>query len=218
MVSLPEDMRPQLRGAPLWRTPLIPLPAALLYPGRRLPLHLRDDRFRLLLDDAAAGDGLVSVATMLPELEGRDGGRDPAGEDPFLRPVYGVVGVGRVVETIPSPEGVQVTFEGISRARLVAEERCHHYRVGLVNPLDEGGMAGEIEEELAHLLREVGDLGPLVRRSGSPLSPGHLADLINAHLPQPVGVKQEVFEILDVARRLRNVRRLLREVRRNRAS
>jgi len=37
---------------------------------------------------------------------------------------------------------------------------------------------------------------------------------VNAHLPHPVRVRQEAFEILDVARRIRFVRNLFRKTRR----
>lgn len=206
MVGLPEEFRPK-PGGPLWRAPLIPLPAALLYPGRRLPMHLRGAHLGRLLGEVQAGTGLVAVATMLPGA---------ASLESLGAPVFDVVGVGRVVDSLPFPEGAHVTFEGICRARLVGEERQNGYRVGLVAPLDEQGTETEIEQELANLLKEVGDLGPLARRSGTGLSPGGLADLINVHLPHPVRVKQEIFEILDVALRIRQVRRLLRDIRRTR--
>ena len=64
-------------------------------------------------------------------------------------------------------------------------------------------------------MKEVGDLGPFARRiASSSLTPGQIADLVNAHLPHPVRVRQEAFEILDVARRIRFVRNLFRKTRR----
>ncbi len=191
---------------PLWRTPILPLPAALLFPGRRLPLHIREKESREMLERVKREDGLVSLATLRP---GFDPGKRHLGR------VYEVVGVGRVVRTLRYPHGLHVTFEGISRGRLLAEETVEEGRFGLVAPLVEWGGEEEVRRELASLMREVGDLGPFARRiASSSLTPGQIADLVNAHLPHPVRVRQEAFEILDVARRIRFVRNLFKKTRR----
>ena len=126
------------------------------------------------------------------------------------------MGVGRIARTMKFSGGHNVTFEGISRGRLIAEERNGIRRTGFVVPLDERVVTEEIERELACLLSEVGDLGPFARRYGRELSPGQIADLINVHLPDPITVRQEIFEILDVAARIRRVRRRLKEYKRRR--
>lgn len=170
-----------------------------------MPLHVRDFHFREMLKKARLEDSLVSLATLKPGF---------APHKRHLEPVYEVVGVGRVVDLITYSQGVHVTFEGISRGRLVSEEREGPARVGLVEPLVEKDGTEEVERELAILLREVGDLGPFARREAASLTPGQIADLVNAHLPHPVRVRQEAFEILDVARRIRFVRNLFGETRR----
>ncbi len=195
-----------LGRGPLWRTPILPLPAALLFPGRRLPLHIREPESREMLIRVKREDGLVSLATLRP-------GFDPRNR--HLGRVYDVVGVGRVVHALHYAHGLHVTFEGISRGRLVAEERLGEARFGLVAPLVEWGGAEEVQRELDSLMKEVGDLGPFARKISSPsLTPGQIADLVNAHLPHPVRVRQEAFEILDVARRIRFVRKLFKKTRR----
>jgi hypothetical protein len=54
------------------------------------------------------------------------------------------------------------------------------------------------------------------RRDWRTIPLGEVADLVNAHLPQPIEKRQEVFEILDVALRIRKVRKLLAETRKER--
>lgn len=196
---------PSSGDGPLWRTPILPLPAALLFPGRKLPLHVRDFRSKEMLERVRREDGLISLATLRP-------GFSP--KDRHLARVYDVVGVGRILNTISYPHGLHVTFEGISRGRLVAEERVGESRFGLVVPLVEREGTEEVQRELAYLMREVGDLGPFARKQAAALTPGQIADLINAHLPHPVRVRQEAFEILDVARRIRFVRGLFKKTRR----
>jgi len=158
-----------------------------------------------MLERVRREDGLVSLATLKPGRHPRDRGEAQ---------VYAVVGVGRILHTVTYPLGMHVTFEGISRGRLVGEERVGESRIGLVVPLVEKEGAQEVQRELARLMREVGDLGPFVRRHAAGLKPGQIADLINAHLPHPVKVRQEAFEILDVARRIRFVRNLFQKTRR----
>jgi len=201
MVGFALDNLQSRPGFPVWRTPLITLRAALLYPGRRLPLHLRGEKYKRLLAHAREQETLVAMGT---QKEGSS------------RSIYEMVGVGRIIDSLSYPEGVHITLEGITRGRVLQQEEEEEYPLVLGSPVTEMGLQEEVEEEATGLLRELGRVGPMGRRDWSTIPLGEVADLVNAHLPQPIEKRQEVFEILDVALRIRKVRKLLAESRRER--
>jgi len=201
MVGLASDNLPTPPGYPVWRTPLITMRAALLYPGRRLPLHLRGQKYKRILEEARSGDTLISMAT---EREGE------------AEAVYEMVGVGRVRDSLTYPDGVHMTLEGITRGRILQRQQDEEVPLALVAPVTEMGSREEVEEEAARLLAMLGRVGPIGRRDWRSIPLGEVADLVNAHLPTPIEKRQEVFEILDVARRLRQVRKLLAQTRQER--
>ena len=48
--------------------PLFPLAGAILFPRSQLPLHIFEPRYRAMVKDALAGDGVFALACLPPEL------------------------------------------------------------------------------------------------------------------------------------------------------
>lgn len=76
--------------------PLFPLPRTVLMPGALLPLHVFEPRYRALVQHCMAGSGVMGVATLRPGYESDYEGTPP---------IFPEVGIGRVVEHQPFPDG-----------------------------------------------------------------------------------------------------------------
>jgi Lon protease-like protein len=90
------------------RVPLFPLSGAILFPRAHLPLHIFEERYKAMVEDALAGSG--RIAMIQPSDE-----RDP----PSLYPV-GCVGELVGVEELDDGK-YNIMLLGSSRFRLIAE-------------------------------------------------------------------------------------------------
>ena len=124
--SDPDDLDPLLRAA-CAALPLFPLPGLVFLPHTLLPLHVFEPRYRALVADALAADGVLAVPQLLPAAP------DAAGPGP----IAAVVGVGRIVKQQVMPDGrSNILLAGIGRARVVAEIAGDApYRVARATPL-----------------------------------------------------------------------------------
>lgn len=59
--ALPEDFANEVR--------LFPLPDLVMFPGNVQPLHIFEERYREMLEDALAHDGLLAIATLQPGFD-----------------------------------------------------------------------------------------------------------------------------------------------------
>jgi len=101
---------PQLRAA-VDALPLFPLPEVVFLPHTLLPLHVFEPRYRQLVLDVMAGDGILGV----PAWAG------PAGET-GLPPLLPICGVGRIVRHQSLPDGrSNIVLLGLGRVRLDEE-------------------------------------------------------------------------------------------------
>ena len=92
---------------------LFPLPNLVLFPHVMQPLHIFEPRYRALLEEALAGDGLIAMAILAPGWEANLEGR------PVLQPVACLC---RVMNWQKTPEGTyNVLLVGIRRIRLLQE-------------------------------------------------------------------------------------------------
>ena len=92
----------------LQRVPLFPLGGALLFPRSHLPLHIFEDRYRAMVEDALAGAGRIAMIQPADEA-------DP----PALYPV-GCVGELVGVEELDDGR-FNIMLLGSQRFRLIAE-------------------------------------------------------------------------------------------------
>jgi uncharacterized protein len=97
-----------MMGARPARVPLFPLAGAILFPRSQLPLHIFEDRYRAMVEDALAGAG--RIAMIQPQDEG-DG-----------QSLYKVGCVGELVGVEELEDGrFNIMLLGSNRFRMIAE-------------------------------------------------------------------------------------------------
>ena len=102
---LPEEFLGKVR--------LFPLPNLVLFPHVMQPLRIFEPRYKDLLEDALAGDGLIGMAALAPGWE-RDYEGRPA--------IYPIACLGRITAHCRLPDGTyNVLLLGLRRIRLLAE-------------------------------------------------------------------------------------------------
>jgi Lon protease-like protein len=183
------------------RVKLFPLPEVALFPSHGLPLHIFETRYRELMRDALAGDGVIA----LPQIKAP---RAVTGMAPELWPV---LGIGVVAEHQELPDGkFNLVVRGVARARLVRELPTNQvYREAELEILTEDSAGVRVEDAaaLSACLLELGRqlseetqqaLGQLAALQSDP---GRLADLSAAALLSPL-LHQSVLSELNVKRRL----------------
>jgi Lon protease-like protein len=98
-----------MMGSKPARVPIFPLAGAILFPRAQLPLHIFEERYRAMIEDALAGSG--RIAMIQPS--------DENGERPDL---YRVGCIGELVGVEELDDGrYNVMLLGSSRFRLIAE-------------------------------------------------------------------------------------------------
>ena len=97
-----------MMGAKPARVPIFPLAGAILFPRAQLPLHIFEERYRAMVEDALAGGGRIAMVQPLDE-----------GDPPSL---YKVGCVGELVGVEELEDGrFNIMLMGSSRFRLIAE-------------------------------------------------------------------------------------------------
>jgi uncharacterized protein len=97
----------------LGKVRVFPLPNLVLFPHVMQPLHVFEPRYRELLEDALAGDGLIAMAALAPGWE-RDYEGRPA--------LYPMACLGRIVSHCRLPDGTyNVLLLGLRRVHLLRE-------------------------------------------------------------------------------------------------
>ena len=98
-----------MMGAKPARVPLFPLAGAILFPRAQLPLHIFEDRYRAMVEDALAGSGRIAMIQPLEEEQERPG-------------LYQVGCVGELVGVEELEDGrFNIMLMGSNRFRLIAE-------------------------------------------------------------------------------------------------
>jgi len=182
---------------------VFPLPSVVLFPHTVLPLHIFEPRYRDLVRDALAGDGVMALAQLEPGYEGSYAGR------PRMRPMV-------CAGTIAWHEALEggrfnIIVRGTVRARILEELQpralYREVRVSLL-PDEQSEFAEEeplrqaVFELAARLPQPVarGLLEVAARSSG-----GALADVVASSVVADVERRQELLCELAVGPRLRAV-------------
>jgi uncharacterized protein len=93
---------------------LFPLPGVVLMPGAAMPLHVFEPRYRQLVKDCLADDGLLAIPQIQPSEEERHLGAPP---------LYPYAGVGQIVAHQELPDGrFNIVVKPIGRVRLGLEQ------------------------------------------------------------------------------------------------
>src|SRR5580692_5325644 len=107
----PTDGEGQLISA-LRRLPLFPLPNAVLFPHALLPLHIFEERYRVMVRDVLTGSRCLAVGLLVPEARQED-------DLPAVEPI---AGVGEVVMAHELPDGrFNLVVRGRARVRIDRE-------------------------------------------------------------------------------------------------
>lgn len=191
--------------------PLFPLPL-VLFPGVPLPLHVFEERYRRLLADVRASNGLFGVSYFAPETGAEE------------RPPAGHVGcAAEVVEVQTLPDGrSNIMTMGAARYRVAGYvERGDPYLVARVEFFEDeegdaqvvGRRADDVAEMFMRIARamraandERGRLPELPQGD-----PERLSFLVAAVVEMDAESKQQLLELRSTAERLRRLYTLLAE-------
>ena len=100
----------------LTRVPLFPLSGAILFPRSQLPLHIFEERYRAMVQDAMAGPGRIAMIQPVSVQGEIDGG------DCEVPALYQVGCVGELVGVEELDDGrFNIMLLGSQRFRLIAE-------------------------------------------------------------------------------------------------
>lgn len=185
--------------------PLFPL-HLVLFPGRPLPLHVFESRYRRLLNDCLDADrrfGVVAIRC------GQEAG-GPA-------EIYEVGTVAEIQTVTPLPDGrSDITTRGVQRFRVHGFVEGAPYLTGVVDLLDDDppspddwGHAQQLRELLAPYLEQLGAPEELVERL--PEDPHELAYLAAAALQAEVPQQQQLLELTTSERLQATVAMMRRE-------
>ncbi len=148
--------------------PIFPLPNVVLFPEVELPLHIFEPRYREMVADAMAGDGLIGMVLLRPQW-GKDYYEAP--------PVYPIGCVGRIEQHEALADGrSNLVLRGERAFEIRSEIEGRTYRQARVSwrEADSGEPAAGVGDTLrASVLR-------LLQRAGKPG-----ADQIWEQLPKP---------------------------------
>ncbi len=92
----------------LLRVPVFPLAGALLFPRAQLPLHIFEPRYRAMVRDALASDGLIAM------IQPRDESEPPS--------LFEIGCIGRIAASDELEDGrFNIVLEGLGRFRIARE-------------------------------------------------------------------------------------------------
>ncbi|HYP66951.1 MAG TPA: endopeptidase La [Thiobacillaceae bacterium] len=202
MVSIPQS------GEPV-QLPLLPLRDVVVFPHMVIPLFVgRPKSIKALETSMETGKNILLVAQ-----------KSAAQDEPSPDDLYETGSVATVLQMLKLPDGtVKVLVEGNQRAKLldVVEEDTHLSGRAELIPLD-GKDDTEVEAMRRALLAQFDQyvklnkkIPPEILTSLSGIDEGgRLADTIVAHLPLKLEQKQEILEMISVAKRLEHLMGLL---------
>ena len=184
---------------------LFPLPNLVLFPHVMQPLHVFEPRYRDLLEDALAGDRLVTMSVLLPGWESDYEGRPP---------VWPIGCLGRVTVCHRLAGGAyNILLVALRRVRLVRElPPSKRFREAVAEvcedlyPAEETGSAVVLQRQLRNAFLEILPELPqaqdqLDQLLSSDLSLGTLTDIISYMLEIEQEAKEALLAETNVYRR-----------------
>ncbi|HVV16587.1 MAG TPA: LON peptidase substrate-binding domain-containing protein [Polyangia bacterium] len=194
-------------AATLRRVPLFPLPNAVLFPHALLPLHIFEDRYRVMTRDILSGSRCLAIGLIAPGSSDEDA----------VPAVLPVAGVGEVVMAHELPDGrFNLVVRGRARVRIDQELVSDRpYRlvsatelpdVRITNPAEIADADQTLRALIGRLADAIPDGGELLREViAAQESPAELVDgVASALIVDPV-LRQRLLETRDVGQRLERV-------------
>jgi hypothetical protein len=183
------------------RLPLFPLRVVLI-PHNTLPLHVFEDRYRLMIG-RCIGEKSPFGVVLIRAGEEVGGPAEP----------YDIGAVARISRVQRLPDGrMNLLVFGEHRFRIRALDTSEPYLIGDVEPLDTIGSAApetadaarRVAERFAeHFRLTMAVSDQWVRDLDLPDDPDILADFVAGHIDVDAETKQELLETLSVPDRLR---------------
>jgi hypothetical protein len=133
--------------------PLFPLPNLVLFPGIKVPLHIFEPRYKEMVADASAGDGLIGMILLKGEWQ-----QDYVTQESYhaYPDIFEVGCAGRIEELVQVPDGrFNLVLQGISEFRVRHEIRERSYRQAEVEWCPVAREALDCDSETLEGLREV---------------------------------------------------------------
>jgi Lon protease-like protein len=176
---------------------LFPLPNLVLFPHVVQGLHVFEPRYRQMMEDALAGDGLIALVLLQPTEDEEESEEKPV--------VASVACLGRIIWHEKLPDGrFNLRLKGLSRVRLVEEVPTDRlYRLARtelvpdVLPADAQRLK-KLRRALAEaVLPRFADDGPARQQVqelfDGEMSLGHVCDVLGYALPLPLDMKQALL-------------------------
>jgi hypothetical protein len=206
---LPEELQERARRASS-ALKIFPLPGVVIFPGTPTPFHIFEPRYRALVEDALAGDGMLAVATVITP----ESAPEPL---PALHPIACACYI--EAHERHGDGRFDILVRGAARVLLHHElERGHPYREFHAEVLEEQlpvGGAGQLASaaesleqcvyELASLLPPESGAERLAETAARQRSPSALVDLVAAAVVSEPDARLEVLAERNVGRRLERV-------------
>lgn len=194
-------------------TRVFPLPNLVLFPHVMQPLHIFEPRYRELLEEALAGDRLMTVATLQPGWETDYEGRPP---------LYDMACLGRIAAHHRLEDGASnILLYGVSRVQLVRElpprrsfREAEVRLCGDACPAADATCGPSLQRRLREVFLQLLPRLPQAQEQldqvlGSDLSLGALTDIIGYLLDLPIGEKEALLAETNVRRRAERLLALL---------
>ncbi|MFT5331156.1 MAG: Lon protease-like protein [Parasphingorhabdus sp.] len=104
----PQAQRRAVRMSETKRLSIFPLAGALLFPGMHLPLHIFEERYRALINDAMARDRQIGM------VQPKEAGNHPA--------LFDIGCLGKIIDIEALDDGrFNVVLESLARFRIIEE-------------------------------------------------------------------------------------------------
>ncbi len=179
------------------RARLFPLPNLVLFPHVMQPLHIFEPRYRAMLEEALAGDGLIGMAVLAPGWESDYDGRPPLVKTACLC---------RVATHCKTEDGTyNVLVLGLQRLQIVRElppkKRFREAEVRLLDdvyPAEHDGRRGDLQRQLVAAFRRAMPKLPAAQEQleqllSSQISLGMLTDIVGYTLNVEQKIKEELL-------------------------
>jgi len=185
--------------------PVLPIRGAVAFPGTVMPLTIKREKSKRVLDLALAGSRMVAAVAQ----------RHAETEDPSLDDLYRVGTACVLLKLFKVEDGTQtIVVHGLARVGIESltqetpylQARVHAYR-------DDTKPTTEIEalaHNVRHAAQQIIKMSPEVPEDAQVVldnirTPGGLADFVAANLSLGLVHKQELLETFDLTERLRKV-------------
>jgi len=189
--------------------PVLPLPETALLPGEPMPLHIFEERYKLMAESAISAEKLIAIAHIRPGF-GKDGNKSE---------LYDVAALGRIVVDEKLSDGrfnlVVLGLRRIRICRFVQEIPYRRAKIEILNDIFSKISASSLDSMGLQLMRLAEEtiklkgedpLGNLTMpgMDHPPLdtaSLGALCDILAAALTLPATEKQMILEETDILSR-----------------